>query len=189
LGSETLLDEGPMVLEPFELCFPGFAAQQPLTVEIQGPDGKTESLQAELHRRTATFSATIVFGPNDPRGNYTLFARQGTRRHATITLKLRQATTPNARIMHGRSVTTWQPKFRRGETILVAWAGYKPEESVAVHLYRYEGTNFLYSTTIKVRTDSEGEAVYRLPTDSNDPKGKYILIIPPVDGWHFFNLT
>jgi hypothetical protein len=58
-----------------------------------------------------------------------------------------------------------------------------------LHLYRYEGTNFIYSTTIKVRTDSEGEAVYRIRPDSNDPKGKYILIIPPVEGWRFFNVT
>jgi hypothetical protein len=180
---------GTMVLEAFELCFPGFTAQQPLTVEIRGPDGKTELLRAELYRRTATFSATLVFGPNDPHGNYTLLARQGSSRHATITPKLRRATIPNARIIYGRSVTTWQPKLRRGETILVALAGYKPGESVALHLYRYRGTNFFYSTTIKVRTDSEGEAVYRLRTASDDPKGKYILIIPPVDAWHFFNVT
>jgi hypothetical protein len=177
-----------MVVEAFELCFPGFTAQQPLTVEIRGPGGKTESLRAELFRPTGTFSAVLVFGPNDPKGNYTLLARQGSSRQATITLRLRRSSIPNARIIYGRSVTTWQPKFRRGETILVALVGYKPRESVAFHLYRYEGTNFLYSTTIKVRTDSEGEAVYRLRTASDDPKGKYILTIPLVDGWHFFNV-
>jgi hypothetical protein len=186
-GLETIL-AGLMVLDAFELCFPGFPAQQPVTVEIRRPDGKTESLRAELYRRTGTFSATLVFGPNDPRGNYTFLARQGSSRQATITLKLRRATIPNARIIYGRSVTTWQPKFRRGKTILVALAGYKPRQSVAFYLYRYEGTNFIYSTTIKVKTNTAGEAVYRLRTGSDDPRGKYILKIPPVEGSHFFNL-
>lgn len=35
-GLETI-DDGPMVLDSFQLCFPGFAADQPLALEIRGP--------------------------------------------------------------------------------------------------------------------------------------------------------
>lgn len=108
-------------------------------------------------------------------------------RHATISLKLRQGTIPNARIIYGRSVTTWQPKFRRGDTILVALAGYRPGKTVALHLYRHNGAkSFIYSTTVKVRTDSDGEAAYRLRTKRDDPKGKYMIFNTARTGLAFF---
>jgi hypothetical protein len=189
--ADTAIEEGPMVLDTFQLCFPGFAVHQPLTLEIRGPSGKRESLQINPDPRTATFEVILVFTPNDPLGNYALLARQGSAMHATINLKLRKLTImPNARIVSGRSVTTWQPKFHRGDTILVALAGYKPGRTVALHLYRHDGAKlFVYSTTVKVRTDSDGEALYRLLTKRNDPKGKYMIVIPPVQGWHFFNVA
>ena len=191
MGYPSVIEDGLMVLDSFQLCFPGFVAHQPLTLEIRGPSGKRESLQADLDPRTDTYDVILVFTPDDPRGNYTLRARQGTMRHATINLKLRKLTImPNARIIYGRSVTTWQPKFRRGDTVLVALAGYKPRKTVSLRLYRHDGAKlFVYSTTVKVRTDSDGEAVYRLRTKRNDPKGKYMIVISSVDGWHHFDVV
>lgn len=130
-GYETTLKDGPMVLQYFGLCFPGFSIHQSLRLEMRGPGGKREVLRVDAQPNTTSLSVTLVFLPNDPHGQYTLVARQGGRQ-AIMNLILRPAATPVLDIIIGGRSGLLESGVRRGNTVLVALAGYGAQETVTV---------------------------------------------------------
>jgi hypothetical protein len=71
-------------------------------------------------------------------------------------------------------------EFRLGSTATLALAGQKPRQVLAIHVYRHtSGRKDLYNTTIPVRADQEGEAIYRLRTRTTDPPGCYTILMQP----------
>lgn len=175
------------VLLYFAFCFPGFSPHQPLFLEIRGPNSMREKLRVEAQPGVVTPEFALLFLPKDPRGRYSVTAKQGSRAQATMSLRLIKAREPKVEFVQGRAANS---DFRLGTPITIGLAGYKARETLTLHLYREDRTSnkFKYNTTIKVRVDKEGEAVYRIRTKRSDPKSCYAFVLPPSERAEIFCL-
>lgn len=170
------------VLQYLDLCFPGFLTERSITLELNRPDNKTELLSVESQVGAQMLSIGLVFLPNDPLGSYTFIARQGDLQ-AETGLTLRPTSEPSLSIVKGRS-PQFNPRYARGDTVPVALAGFPAGQLIPVDIYKKSDTNantakevYQYRTSIGIRINGSGEAMYDLPTKEDDPVGCYALAV------------
>jgi hypothetical protein len=158
-----------MVRSPatFLVCFPGFAAGQPLTLEVARPDGV---IRRFVGSQGAGGGISVPVVPGDPFGRYVLRARQGNI-NASAALTVSPATEPTVVLIRGG-----EGDPRLGDPIELGLGGFPPSTSVRLHAYfrtNLQEAIGAYVTSFDVPTDRYGQATLTIPTSPDDPAGCY----------------
>ena len=160
----------PEIAMTFVVCFPGFAANQPVEADVRLPDGKVRRITATSFNSPDGLpfvSWTSV--PGDPLGKYEVAATQGARK-GTGTFTVSAASTP-------RMVAIEPSRGAPGTTFRFGLAGFVARSTVDLHLYRSEGNGtHSYLTTVPAVMDGQGQTILSIPTASDDPKGSYCIL-------------
>jgi hypothetical protein len=185
------------ILESLRLCFIDFAPNQPVAVQITRPDGSS-LWQGDVTTDdvgTSAWQGTIL--PGEPLGAYTVTAIQHAPADAALPeLLILTDTTYIVTTQHERRATATLevvPAARRwlkvepnstppGTTLQVYLAGYAPEQSVPVYLYRASESPLVWTYAAvlpPVQIDGRGEARFSLDIQPDDPPGRYAVHTNP----------
>lgn len=161
------LTGSPTLAPPDEvtLCLFNLAPNQRVDVQLALPDGTIAPAALRTDERGNTMWEWSLL-PGAPPGEYQVTAHQGGFQ-LTKGFTVNPATQPQVAVL---------PKGGAlGTLFSLALAGYQPGESRTFYLYRKEPEYLAYQTTIDVQANENGEAIVPLPTQRDDPPGRYIL--------------
>lgn len=148
------------------ICFGGFWPDQPVFIEITYPDGTVETGKV-MPQDGVTWNAM----PGEPLGEYVLIAQQDGRR-----AEARFSVVPPT----GHNILVMPESASPGTTFSVAIAGYAPNTSVSLSLYKKAPWEADYITTLgEAITDDRGEAIIQVRTLESDPEGEYVVDTVP----------
>lgn len=160
----------PTIGMVFIICFPGFTPNRPVQAEVQLPDGSSRQMQVREYDFNEGIAQWFWYSlPGDPIGTHTVRATQGSVRGAgsfTIT----RATTP-------RVLVAPPNEGPAGTTFRVGMAGFTPNSETLFYLYRgIRGDRYEYLSSVVVRINATGEAIYPVTTRRDDPIGTYCFV-------------
>ena len=165
-------------LDQLTICLGGLPGGVDVQVEISSPSGRVRRrVFKTTDGGTARWDLQIL--PPGPPGAYTVSVAQGKLRLGE-TVKVKKATKPRMVVV--------PRKARSGGVFVVALAGFPPHRPVALRLYRRlskpgknddKGPLYEYAGTVKVRTDKNGIATYRLKSSPGDRTGVYLVTTHP----------
>jgi hypothetical protein len=160
-----------------KICLWGFTSGAKVTIMITRPDGASEQVSPHDDQ---------LFLPGDPLGDYSVVASDG-ERQATGTFVVRPASTPRVWVLGDRPEMIWNAeKGAPATTFRIALMGLPPNQSVPLYLYGI-GPNgsssawpWAYLAKLPAaQTNENGEALYSLSTQPDDPAGSYLVDVPP----------
>ena len=160
----------PEIAMTFVVCFPGFAANQPVQADFRLPDGKGRRITATSFNSPGGLPFVAWTSvPGDPVGRYEVAATQGART-GTGTFTVSAASAP-------RMVAIEPSGGPPGTAFRFGLAGFVARSVVELYLYRSVGNGaHTYLTTAKAVMDDQGQTILSIPTAADDPKGSYCLI-------------
>jgi hypothetical protein len=175
------------IAEPIQLCLLRFEPGRPIDVTVRFPTGRVVAVgdppcgfdECPSHVNWAAV-------PGDPAGDYQVSAVQGQLRAGAI-VRVVPATMRHLLVV-GNGVDEQQyQSFRRGQTIPLAIAGYRPDRGVELFVYytperqlqRSSDRVLRFRTWIQLHTDPQGGRVYQLRTAAGDPAGCYAFDTRP----------
>jgi hypothetical protein len=178
------------VVEPIQLCLWRFEAGSPIQVNIRYPNGRVAKLigyppEAPCHSNVCYSHVNWAAVSGDPLGDYEVTAIQGQLR-AVGTVRVVPATKRRILVVGNGGDEGQYQRFKRGQTIRVAAAGYQPQASVQLLIYhtparelQRSGGPLRFRTLVQLRTNPQGGVVYQLRTGVGDPAGCYALDTRP----------
>jgi hypothetical protein len=169
--------------ELHELCLWGFPAGRTVKVQIRAPDGRVERRDVCYWCREASNSILWGSAPGDPLGVYQVTMTQGATELATEFGVERQHA-PLLRVVGSVAENGRAHPIRAGATVPIILAGFPANSLVRLDIYFVPSAVPLeakYITTLPVRTDANGQRLYKQGTDTGD-EGCYVLRTrPPID--------
>ena len=163
------------------LCFEGFAADTPVDVRVDFPDGRTKNIT--VPNLTPKFadpedSSRLHWyvQPGDPLGDYQVSATQrGERIKGSFRIQP----------VSGRYIYVLPPNLiplaegPPGTTVSVILLGFEPSAPVDFYVYRQldPGGTFGFVSSSQARVDGAGQGRANLSTSPNDPPGTYCVIL------------
>jgi hypothetical protein len=171
------------VLSEFDVCLVNFISSEPATIEIERPGGTVERRTIRLSRDEEATQLGFRFEalPDDPLGNYRIEATQGSIKAAT-TFRLAAGSEPDLGFYskRNRDADAWE--LRKGEAVLLGLTGFPLDQPTSLHFYRVTdgsdpyNTKAVYVTTLRLQTNSDGQALSALSTARDDPEGCFAVV-------------
>lgn len=153
----------------FAICFPGFPLHQSVTAEVRLPDGtirRTQMTDIDPDGVANWFWSTL---PGDPLGAYAVTATRGSLT-GTGTFTVSPASRPGILVPLPNAAPA-------GATFRIGVFGFDPNASVPVYVYRkIEAGPYEFVTVLSIPMDAQGQTLYELQTDADDPHGEYCFL-------------
>lgn len=172
---------------PLRMCLLRFASTTPITVTIRAPTGRVERTSAPAPCPGEDCASQVDWAalPGVPLGDYDVTAVQGDL-EARATVRVEPAGEPGLLVIGGVTDEERRVTVRRGATVGIAIAGFRPRQSVGLLFYHTPSQaprpkDLHFRARTMVRTDAGGAAVFRLRTSRGDPRGCYVAnTLPPL---------
>ncbi len=153
----------------FAICFPGFPLHQSVTAEVRLPDGtirRSPMTDIDFDGVANWFWSTV---PGDPLGAYAVTATLGSLT-GTGTFTVLPASRPGILVPLPHTAPA-------GATFQIGIFGFEPNATVPLYVYRNlpEGP-YEFVTVLSVKVDAQGQTLYELQTDADDPPGEYCFL-------------
>jgi hypothetical protein len=160
----------PAIATRYFVCFHGFAADTPVDVQIERPDGAVRTFHVETYTFDGVPFLELISLPADPLGPHTVTATQGSVL-ATGTFEVGLPENP-------RVLLVPPSEGPPGTTFQLAMAGFVPPGSVPLYLYRLSGPGtYEFLTTLpSANMGSDGTVLYSIVTLPRDPPGTYCIV-------------
>lgn len=157
-----------------EICILGFRPEQPVEVSISVPDGTTISAQP-LPDGKGTATVALIRLPGDPEGTYGVHVQQ-----AELAADTAFEVTPPKAFVQTLAVPETP---RAGETITIWFGGLPPGQAAPAYLYRLSSQLKWQFTAVlgDVGVDDRGYGSIELRSESSDPVGEYLVVVPGAD--------
>ena len=152
----------------FAICFPGFPLHQSVAAEVRLPDGtvrRSQMTDIDPDGVANWFWSTL---PGDPLGVYAVTATRGSLT-GTGAFTVLPASRPGILIPLPHAAPA-------GSTFQIGIFGFEPNATVPLYVYRKVGRPYEFVTVLSVKVDAQGQTLYQLQTDTDDPPGEYCFV-------------